>query len=78
MPPQFTQGDILRMLKHFHFQQVKKGSKVWLGSANGEKRTVNFHYHKDRDPMRVGTAEAIAHQFGFKNLTEMRIYLSAL
>ena len=66
MPPQFTQSDIKKLLKHFKFQQAKKGSVFWLGTANGGTRTVTFHYHKDRDILRVGTAEAIAKQFGFK------------
>ena len=60
MPIRFDQGDIRRLLKHFGFQLMKKGSFIYIGSANGANRTVKFDYHSDRTQLAIGTSRAIA------------------
>ena len=74
MPIRFDQGDIRRLLKHFGYQPMKKGSFIYVGQSFGVNRTVKFDYHSDRTQLKIGTAGAIAKDLGFKDQQEMKDY----
>jgi hypothetical protein len=71
-----TQGQIKKLLKHFNLRPARKGSNVYDGiGKDGILRRCTFHYHKNREELRKGTAESIARQLGFKNAVEMQEYI---
>ena len=72
----FSQRDIHRLLKHFRMIPQKKGSNLYVGiGPDGQCRTCKFDYHKGRDEVLKGTADAIAKSLLFKNVEEMKRYI---
>lgn len=69
----FSQRDIARLLKHFRMEPQKKGSNLYTGiGLDGKWRTCKFDYHKKREEVLKGTADAIAKSLLFKNMKEMK------
>ncbi len=72
----FSQRNIARLLRHFGMKPQKKGSNLYLGiGPDGQWRTCTFDYHKGREEVLKGTAEAIAKSLLFKNVAEMKKYI---
>ena len=71
-----SQRDIARLLKHFNMMPHKKGSNLYVGiGPDGQWRTCKFDYHKGRDEVLKGTADAIAKSLLFKNAEDMKRYM---
>jgi hypothetical protein len=69
----FSQREIARHLRHFRMMPQKKGSNLYVGiGPDGQWRTCKFDYHKGRDGVLKGTADAIAKSLLFRNVTEMK------
>ncbi len=74
----FSQRDIERLLRHFRMMPQKKGSNLYVGiGPDGHWRTCKFDYHKGRDEIFKGTADAIAKSLLFKNVEEMKRYIES-
>ena len=72
----FSQKDIAKLLRHFRMKPLKKGSNLYVGiGPDGKWRTCKFDYHKGRDPVLKGSAQAIAKSLLFKNVKEMKKYM---
>jgi len=71
-----THGQVKQLLKYFNMTPARKGGKLYDGlGKDGKPRKCTFHYHKDREELRKGTADAIARQLGFNNAMEMKEYI---
>jgi hypothetical protein len=68
-----NQGQVKRLLNQFNM--TSEGNLYEGIGRDGMFRKCTFHYHKDGEDLRKGTANAIAHQLGFKNSTEMKKYI---
>lgn len=78
MPVRFDQGDIARLLRYLNMTPARKGSRTYLGiGRDGQLRRCYFHYHSDSTAVATGTADAIAAQLGFRDVSEMKAYLDA-
>ncbi len=72
----FSQRDIARLLRHFRMEPQKKGSNLYAGiGLDGQWRTCKFDYHKGREEVLKGTANAIAKSLLFRNVEEMKRYM---
>lgn len=75
MPIRCCQGDIRKLLAHLNMKP-EKGSTIYLGiGRDGIWRTCKFDYHKDKDPVAMGTAEVIATSLKFNTVIDMKEYI---
>lgn len=76
MAIRFSQGEIAFLLQKLGLTPLRKGSVIYGGlGPDGIFRTCKFDFHKNRDMVATGTAQAIASSLGFPDLPAMRDYI---